>query len=145
MKQLILLFVSAVLLTAASCSKSSDNKPDPQPVVDSSFSPAKATLLKQGSFSGNMSYTVSGVVKLYEFQGKKYLHFETYNGSSGPDLRVYISTTFQASQFVSLGAIKTNAGTQTYLINNPPDFTQFNKILIWCQQFSVLFGSATLQ
>jgi Electron transfer DM13 len=101
--------------------------------------------LKEGTFTGNMSYTVSGKVKLYEDKGKKYLYFENYTSSNGPDLRVYISTNTQASQFVSLGKLKGVSGAQVYLITNPPDFTQYNKVLIWCQQFSVLFGAAMLQ
>ncbi len=145
MKNFIILSVCCFIIGFSSCKKNDSAVAAelPQP-VDTSFNINAATLLKQGSFTGNMSYTVSGVVKLYSYQNKKYLYLENYNGSSGPDLRVYLSTNLQASQFVSLGRIQANTGSQLYLIATPPDFTQYNKVLIWCQQFSVLFGSSSL-
>jgi hypothetical protein len=92
-----------------------------------------------------MGYSVSGTVKLLEFQGKKYIHFENFSSSNGPDLKVYIATSNTAAQFVSLGSLRGVTGVQTYEVVNPPNFTQYNKILIWCQQAGALFGSSTIQ
>lgn len=128
----------------ASCSKSQESASTTTPSTDS-FNVANATLIRTGSFTGNRNYSVTGSVKLYEYQGKRYIRFENFVSSNGPDLKVYIATTTTASQFVNIGDLKSISGTQTYLVNNPPDFTQFNKVLIWCQQFSALFGSATIQ
>ena len=138
------ILVAAVLLLFSTCKKNTAAAAAAPAPADTSFKLSEATLLKQGAFSGNMSYAVSGAAKLYEYKSKKYLYLENYNGSSGPDLRVYISTNLQASQFVSLGKIQANSGNQVYLITSPPDFNTHNKILIWCQQFSVLFGSSSL-
>lgn len=128
----------------ASCSKSQESASTTTPSTDS-FNVANATLIRTGTFTGNRNYSVTGSVKLYEYQGKRYIRFENFVSSNGPDLKVYIATTTTASQFVNIGDLKSISGTQTYLVNNPPDFTQFNKVLIWCQQFSALFGSATIQ
>ncbi len=117
----------------------------PNTPVNGSVDLSKGTILKQGTFSGNMSYRVHGKVQLYDVSGKQYIYFEDFSASSGPDLKVYIATTNTASQFVSLGPIKSINGAQLYEISNPPDFNQYNKVLIWCQQFSVLFGAASLQ
>ncbi|TAF55466.1 MAG: hypothetical protein EAZ62_02345, partial [Sphingobacteriia bacterium] len=57
-----LVFLAFLGLTA--CSKSAET-PDQAPVDNSSFNPATATLLRQGSLTGNMNYAVSGTVKLY--------------------------------------------------------------------------------
>ncbi len=89
----------------SACKKSEPATAQVTQVTDTTFNINAATLLKQGSFTGNMNYSVSGTVKLYSYQSKNYLYLENYNGSSGLDLRVYISTTMQASQFVSLGKI----------------------------------------
>lgn len=139
-------FIALILVTIilASCSKSQDKASTTTPSTDS-FNVANATLIRTGTFTGTRTYSVAGLVKLYEYQGKRYIRFENFTSSNGPDLKVYIATTTTASQFVNIGELKSISGTQTYLINNPPDFTQFNKVLIWCQQFSALFGSATLQ
>jgi Electron transfer DM13 len=135
-----------LILVLSQCTKSkTEATPTITPAIDTTFNVAKATILKQGSFSGNMNYTVSGSTKLYEYLGKKYIYFENFGSNNGPDLKVYLATTNTATQFISLGALKATTGTQLYLITTPPDFTQYNKILIWCQQFSVLFGKADLQ
>jgi hypothetical protein len=105
----------------------------------------KAILVKQGTFTGNMNYKVSGTVRLYNYEGDNYIYFENFSSNSGPDLKVYIATSSNASQFVSLGTLKSTAGTQVYLITGSPDFALYNKVLIWCQQFSVLFGESMLQ
>jgi Electron transfer DM13 len=144
MKLILNLTALVSLLFFSGCSKSSDGSPAVAP-VNETFNPANATLLKQGVFSGNMNYTVTGSVKLYESQGKYYIYFENFNSTNGPDLKVYVATTNSATQFVNLGSLKGASGTQVYLISNPPDFTQYNKVLIWCQQFSVLFGVSTIQ
>ena len=144
MKYLINIAALGSILFLSACSKSSDATPATAP-ANETFNPATATLLKQGSLSGNMSYTVSGSVKIYDAQGKKYIYFENFSSSNGPDLKVYLATTNTATQFISLGSLKGLSGNQAYVVTNPPDFSQYNKVLIWCQQFGVLFGSSTIQ
>ncbi len=142
MKNAFLATITLLMFFAAACKKT---KTDPVPVIDNSaFDISKATLLKQGNFTGTPGHAVSGTVKLYDYNGNKYLHLEPFSTVGGPDLRVYLSTNTNATLFVSAGVLKSNNATQTYVINNPPDFTQYKNVLIWCQQFSVLFGSAVL-
>ncbi len=45
---------------------------------------------------------------------------------------------------MSLGKLKANSGNQNYEIPDGADLSKYNTVLIWCQQFSVLFGSAKL-
>ncbi len=143
MKLLSTVLLAAAFFTFSGCKKAESTTTTT--TSGSTFDPSKASLLKQGSFTGNMSYTVSGTVKLYEYQNKKYIYLENFSSNSGPDLKVYVATTANAAQFVSLGVLKGTSGTQVYEVTNPPDFAQYNKVLIWCQQFSVLFGQSTLQ
>lgn len=144
MKKNLLTQLTCLIILLSACNKSQDGTPATPPANDL-FNPANATLLKSGNFTGSANYSVNGSVKLYDFQGKKYIYFENFTSSNGPDLKVYIATTNTATQFVNLGNLKGVSGSQAYLINNPPDLNQFNKVLIWCQQFTALFGSATLQ
>ena len=60
------------------------------------------------------------------------------------DLYVYLSTDEGASDYVSLGTLKANMGNQNYEIPSDVDVAKYSKVLIWCQAFSVLFGSADL-
>ncbi len=143
MKLLSAVLIAASFFALPGCKKNDGTTTTT--TTTTNFDPTKATLLKQGTFGGNMGYTVSGSAKLYDYQGKKYIYLENFSSSGGPDLKVYVATTATAAQFVSLGALKGNSGNQAYEVANPPDFAVHNKILIWCQQFSVLFGQSTLQ
>lgn len=122
------------------CKKSTT---DDTPLSDS-LNP-NAVLLASGSFSGNMSYSVSGTAEFVNDNGKRKLVLKGFSTNSGPDLKVYIATTKQATAFINLGNLKSTNGQQVYDISGMPDFSQYKFALIWCQQFSVLFGSAELK
>ena len=72
------------------------------------------------------------------------LRLENFKATNGPDLFVYLSTDENASDFINLGKLKASSGNQNYEIPNEIDLTQYNKVLIWCKAFGVLFGSAEL-
>jgi len=74
--------------------------------------------------------------------GSNVLRLENFKSTNGPDLYVYLATDDNASDFVNLGKLKANKGNQNYEIPEGTDLTKYNNVLIWCQAFSVLFGSA---
>ena len=74
----------------------------------------------------------------------RYLRFENFKATNGPDLYVYLATDDKASDFVNLGQLKANMGNQNYEIPSDVDLSNYNKVLIWCKAFSVLFGSSEL-
>ncbi len=76
--------------------------------------------------------------------GSTVLRLENFESTNGPDLFVYLSTDDNASEFINLGALKANNGNQNYEIPDDTDLSKYNKVLIWCKSFSVLFGSAEL-
>ncbi|WP_428326483.1 DM13 domain-containing protein [Nitrosopumilus sp.] len=76
--------------------------------------------------------------------GSNILRLENFKSTNGPDLYVYLATDDNASEFLNLGELKANKGNQNYEIPDDADLTKYNKVLIWCQAFSVLFGSAEL-
>jgi hypothetical protein len=106
------------------------------------FDETKATLLREGTWMGSGSYMVSGVAQIYDDNGKRVLLLNNFSSSNGPDLRVYLSTTTSASSFINLGKLKSTSGKQTYAIPDGTDLDQFKFALVWCQQFSALFGQA---
>jgi len=77
--------------------------------------------------------------------GQKVLRLEDFRATNGPDLYVYLATDSGASDYVSLGRLKANIGNQNYDIPAGTDLSKYDNVLIWCKQFSVLFGSAELQ
>jgi len=76
--------------------------------------------------------------------GQKLLRLEDFSSTNGPDLYVYLASDSSASDYVSLGRLKANNGNQNYDIPAGFDLTKYYTVLIWCKQFSVLFGSAEL-
>jgi len=109
-----------------------------------SFDTNGQKLLSEGTFSGSGNYTVSGNVKLYEKATKRTLVFTNIKSSNGPDLRLYLSEDKVASKFVEISG-KLNVGD--YFVELPTTANPNNQkfVLIWCKQFSVLFGSAELK
>ena len=72
------------------------------------------------------------------------LRLEDFSSTNGPDLYVYLASDTDASDYVSLGRLKANNGNQNYDIPEGTDLAKYDTVLIWCKQFSVLFGSAEL-
>ncbi len=76
--------------------------------------------------------------------GSNVLRLENFQSTNGPDLFVYLATDDKATEFINLGDLKANKGNQNYEIPDDVDLSKYNKVLIWCKSFSVLFGSAEL-
>lgn len=72
--------------------------------------------------------------------------------TNGPDLEVWLvaatdiesSGDVTSSEWVSLGALKGNVGDQTYMVPDGIDLSTYGSVVIWCEQFGVLFSTATL-
>jgi len=93
---------------------------------------------------GDGIHDATGDAMVLSIDDTQYLRFENFKSTNGPDLYVYLSTDEQASDYVSLGRLKANMGNQNYEIPSDVDLAKYSKVLIWCQAFSVLFGSAEL-
>lgn len=83
------------------------------------------------------------VIKLSD--DSDFLRLEDFRSTNGPDLYVYLSTDKGNSDFVNLGRLKGNIGDQNYKIPEGTELSKYDTALIWCQAFSVLFGSAELR
>jgi hypothetical protein len=91
-------------------------------------------------------HNAEGQVKVLTLNdGTNFLRLEDFRATNGPDLYVYLSTDKGASDFVNLGRLKGNVGNQNYEIPEGTDLSKYDTALIWCQAFSVLFGSAELE
>ncbi len=154
MKKILVLFF--VLAFQISCSKE-ETEPkttvvdpivtDPKETTPTAgtFDTKDQTLLIKGSMAGSGSYSVSGDVKIYEDKNKKQtLVFENLKSSSGPDLKIYLADDNKASGFIVLNE-KVVAGNSFYALPANTDLTKKKFALIWCKQFSVLFGAAELK
>ena len=74
------------------------------------------------------------------------LRLENCKSTNGPDLYVYLSKDARSISdgYIELGRLKGNIGNQNYHIPDDVNLGEYSYALIWCKQFSVLFGYANL-
>jgi hypothetical protein len=90
-------------------------------------------------------HNAEGLAKILTLStGSPILRLEDFKSTNGPDVHLYLSNNKQANDFIDLGRLKANIGNQNYQIPLDTDFNKYKYVLIWCQPFSVLFGSAQL-
>jgi hypothetical protein len=94
----------------------------------------------------------SGRARVLEVSGgRRYVRFDRFETSNGPDLKVYLSAASAAGpgdafddRYVSLGDLKGNIGEQNYAIPGDVDLDRYRSVVVWCKRFSVPFGAAAL-
>lgn len=98
-----------------------------------------------GSFAGTSRYDVSGeAVVLGNGTGQRFLRFEDFESSNGPDLNVYLFNPDDPNDFIDLGDLKGNIGEQNYELAADIDLDRYSEVSIWCVRFGTGFGSADL-
>ncbi len=112
---------------------------------------ATTTVIKRGSFGKiDLVHKGSGDAFLLEDAGgRRLLRFENFQVTNGPDLYVYLTRSTaptakdKLGDFINLGLLKGTVGNQNYEITQ--DSEGYNTVVIWCQQFGVLFSFAVLK
>ncbi|UUU26961.1 DM13 domain-containing protein [Streptomyces sp. DSM 40750] len=101
-------------------------------------------------------HTTSGTVKLVRLSdGSHVVRLENLDTSNGPDLRVWLTDAqvlegtagwhvFDDGEYVSLGKLKGNKGSQNYTVPADVDPSRYTSVSIWCDRFDVSFGAARL-
>jgi hypothetical protein len=103
-------------------------------------SPAVAA---QGEFKPR-AHDVMGRALLIDDAGKKILRFEDFDTVNGPDLHIYLSSELGDEDFIDLGKIKATKGNVNYELPDGIDTKKYNKVLVWCKPFGVLFSYSVL-
>ena len=113
---------------------------EPQIVVEAS-----------GSFMDRSHPTEGSALVLGDGSGQRFLRFEDFRTDNGPDLNVYLSAAPPDApagefdnDFVDLGDLKGNVGSQNYEIPVGLDLDHYSTVAIWCVRFGVVFGTAEL-
>ena len=135
------IFSLSIFVLVISCTA---NNVTPTAIVNTTFDPSKATLIKQGTLVG-IGHTATGQVGVYDDKGTKVVLLDPYSSQSGPDLKVYLSKDINATDYIRLGKLKSTDGKQSYTVPGTPDLAQYNYVHIWCEQFTVVFGRAELK
>ncbi len=114
-----------------------------------------ATAIASGAFQdADRSHQGAGTATLAQTSdGRVVLQFTDFEVTRGPDLEVWLvadaapgtSAAVLGSQWVSLGALQSASGAQTYEVPADVDVSAYGSVVIWCEDFSVLFAVASLQ
>jgi Electron transfer DM13 len=111
-------------------------------------------VLAEGDFIGLEHETVGRALVVETDDGRRFLRFEGFETSNGPDLVVYLSAKTPAGpddwygydrDFVDLGALKGNVGSQNYLVPMGVDLDRYSTAVVWCRRFTVGFAAAELR
>ncbi|NEC85347.1 DM13 domain-containing protein [Streptomyces sp. SID12501] len=101
-------------------------------------------------------HATSGTVKLVRLADGAYVvRLENLDTSNGPELRVWLTDApvkrgragwhvFDDGEYVSLGKLKGNKGSQNYALPRDVDPSSYSSVSIWCDRFDVSFGAAQL-
>ena len=107
--------------------------------------------LSQGApFVGSSGHPTTGNAQIVEDNGQRYLEFDSaFSSDDGPDLFVLLHSdavpdSYSSEEYVNLGRLQATEGRQRYAIPADVDISQLQSAVIWCQQFNVTFGYATL-
>lgn len=119
-----------------------DPEPDPEPVV-----------LAEGEFV-TQEHETSGAVSVLELEdGSRHVRIEDLASSDGPDLYIWLTDQeaggdwfkYRDGRYVDLGALKGTHGDANYEIPADADIEGMTSVVIWCDRFSVAFGSAPVE
>lgn len=93
----------------------------------------------------------SGQVIVHEFSsGERFLRFEDFSVTNGPDLRVLLSANSNVNdsgdlgEYIELDRLKGNKGNQNYEIPTDLDISMYGSVVIYCKPFHVVFSTAEL-
>jgi len=113
------------------------------------------TQVSAGQFQNiSARYQGAGTVGLIETDsGAVQLHFDaSFAVTPGPDLEVWLingdvptsSGQVLSQEYLSLGALRSPNGAQAYELPEGANAEDYDAVIIWCEDFSVLFTVAAL-
>ncbi|UDF12702.1 DM13 domain-containing protein [Antiquaquibacter oligotrophicus] len=150
-----LLFVDVEVDEALPAVETAEPSAAPMPTVTPSPEPAAPVQLSVGELISH-EHETTGTVRIIENpDGSRVLTLENLSTSNGPDVHVWLAETpvvpgfdgwFLADDagYVDLGTIKGNLGNQVYEIPADVDLGAYPSVYLWCAQFAVSFGAASV-
>ena len=112
------------------------------------------TVVRRGLFNdADRAHKGKGVAEILRtVDGTHLLRLREFEVTNGPDLKVWLLTAahptesrdVSASEWLSLGPLKGNIGDQIYPIPEDAEVDRYRSVVIWCEQFGVLFSPAHL-
>lgn len=108
------------------------------------ITPEKKGLLSEATFQAQ-AHEVEGRALLIQNNGERTLRFENFETVNGPRLHIWLSADLEGQDYIDLGKIKATKGNVNYEVPSDIDLEKYNKVLVWCVPFKVLFSYANLE
>jgi hypothetical protein len=95
----------------------------------------------------------SGTATIFRGEaGELTLRLTNFSVTNGPDLKIWLvaaehvegDEAVKSSDYLALGPLKGNIGDQNYEIPAGTDISAYPSVVVWCEQFGVLFSAADL-
>ncbi len=112
------------------------------------------TVLAEGRFrDADAAHRGTGTARLVSLPGGRIeIQLTEFEVTNGPDLELWLSdqpdpqssSDVTSGQWVSLGLLKGNIGDQSYAVPPSVDLGAYSSVVVWCEQFGVLFSPAPL-
>jgi hypothetical protein len=137
-----ILVFALILVLFSSCKKEKK-----ETVINEAPISKESKILSMGDFIDNKAgHEISGKAFIVsDTSGKILLRLEDFSSTAGPDVNVYLSKTPGFVDVNDLGDLKATKGNMTYENVGTIDINEYKYVLIWCKEFSVLFGHAELK
>ncbi|MEZ5825753.1 MAG: DM13 domain-containing protein [Geminicoccaceae bacterium] len=99
-----------------------------------------------GEFTGASDHVASGQVLIEEDANGRIVRLGTdFFLDGAPDPKIGFGVDGQFVEGTLIGALQSNAGEQVYRIPSDLDASGFTDVILWCEQFAVPLGQATLR
>lgn len=114
----------------------------------------EAQVIATGQFrDADRAHQGSGTARLVALPGGGHeVQLSEFQVTNGPDLEVWLSShpdpassaDVSGGEWIALGQLKGNVGDQAYAVPEGTDVSAYQSVVIWCEQFGVLFSPAAL-
>lgn len=100
-----------------------------------------------GNFvSADARHNGEGSFQLLEQDGERIIEFsEDFVSTRGPDLFVWLVNGDNVEERVNLGRLQSARGAQSYTLPEDVNLDDYDRIIIWCRAFRVLFSTAEFE
>ena len=139
----VVALTTGVTLTSFSTANAAAAAPEQVTMVDR---------VQSGNFVKS-TYSINGSWAILKENGQTILRFsDDFKTKNGPDLKLFLSPNkienltgkTAQDQAVRLSVLRSNKGTQDYIIPANVDLSKFKSFVIQCEAYSVLWGGANI-
>ena len=121
-----------------------------KPMEEEMMAEAEWTAVAGGQFIGADNFHLGeDSATIFEQGEQRVLRLEDFSVTNGPDLHVILSkhpaTAEMGEDYLDLGALKGNLGSQNYEITTRIDLSEYHSVVIYCVPFHVVFATAALE